>query len=82
MDELQTIKQYLNIFNGLKSSGNDTNNNPEHTFYLKPSGFRYTEWFLKNFKKYCMTLGTGVLLNSLKKASHNSEVAQSLHFNH
>lgn len=82
MDELYTVKLYLSIFNSLKSSCNDTNNNPEHSFCLKPSGFSYTDWFFKNFRKYYTSLSTGVLLNSLKYASHSSQVAQSLHFNH
>lgn len=70
------------FFNGLKSSCTDTHNNPEHSFSLKPSGFSYTKWLFKNFRSYYTSLGTGVPLNSLKYATHNSEVAGSLHFNH
>lgn len=73
MDELYTVKQYLSIFNNLKSGCNDTNNNPEHSFCLKPSGFSYTDCFFKNFRKYYISLSTGVLLNSLKYASHSSK---------
>lgn len=64
----------------MKSSCNDTSNNPEHTFCLKLPRCSYTECFFKNLRKYYTCLGTGVLLNSLKYASHNSEVAQSSSF--
>lgn len=57
-------------------------NNPEHAFSLKPSGFSYTKWLFKNFRKYYVSLGTGVPLNSLEYTTPNSEVAESLHFNH